>query len=352
MPEPQRPRAAAADPAAWLPDFCSPRTALAVLALAELVLLVVLYAPSPQWPSLGRLASGTLFVQWLALCALVSLCVARGRLARLPVAGGVAGAFAIVLGILLAGTLLAVTIDRALGFGLTRELGSPQQIALSILLVGALVTTGALRYFYVQSQWQREVRAQARAQVRALQARIRPHFLFNSMNTIASLVARRPAEAERAVEDLSELFRAALAAGDELSDLGRELDLVQRYFAIEALRLGPRLVLDWRVGDDVPRDLPIPALLLQPLAENAVLHGIQPLAAGGTVSFVVESLPGSVRIELRNPRNPSPASRPHGHNIGHDSVRERLRFHFGDRAGLEVESRPERYRCVVTLPRA
>ncbi|HVF34648.1 MAG TPA: sensor histidine kinase [Candidatus Saccharimonadia bacterium] len=345
-------RAAPADPAAWLPDFCSPRTALAVLALAELVLLVVLYAPGPDWPTLGRLATGTLFVQWLALCALVSLCVARGRLARLPVATGVAGAYAIVLGILLLGTLLAVTIDRALAFDLTRELGTPQHIALSVLLVGALVTTGALRYFYVQAQWQREIRAQARAQVKALQARIRPHFLFNSMNTIASLVSRRPADAERAVEDLSELFRAALAAGDELSDLGRELDLVQRYLAIEQLRLGSRLALDWRIDDDVPRELPIPALLLQPLAENAVLHGIQPLAAGGTLSFGARREPGVVRIELRNPRNPHPGPRPHGHNIGHDSVRERLRYHFGDRARLDVESGPDFYRCVVTLPQA
>lgn len=351
---PERPAAppTPADPAAWLPDFCSPRTAIAVLALAELVLLVVLYAPSPDWPTLGRLATGTLFVQWLALCSLVSLCLARRRLARLPVPASVAGAFAIVLGILLLGTLLAVTIDRALAFDLTSGLGTPEHIALSVLLVGALVTTGALRYFYVQAQWQREVRAQARAQVRALQARIRPHFLFNSMNTIASLVARRPAEAERAVEDLSELFRAALAVGDELSDLGRELDLVQRYLAIEQLRLGARFAIDWHVADDVPRTLAIPALLLQPLAENAVLHGIQPLAAGGTLTFRAQQAPDGVRIELRNPRHPNPAPRPHGHNIGHDSVRERLRYHFGDRARLEVDSGPDHYRCVVTLPQA
>ena len=345
-----RSRAAPPAPATWLPDFCSPRTALSVLALAQLVLLIVLLAPRPEWPGLGRFAAGTVLVQWLALCALVSLCLARRRLARLSVAMSVAGAYAIVLGILLAGTLLAVTVDRGLEFNLTRDLGTPQHVAMSVLLVGALVTTGALRYFYVQAQWQREVRAQARAQVQALQARIRPHFLFNSMNTIASLVATRPAAAERAIEDLSELFRAALAAGDGLSDLGRELTLVERYLAIEKLRLGERLRIDWRV-DDVPLDLPIPALLLQPLAENAVLHGIQPIAAGGTLAFAVCAVAGGVRIEIGNPRNPDAARRAQGHNIGHDSVRERLRYHFGERASLEVESGPDSYRCVVTLPR-
>ena len=335
----------------WLPDFCSPRTALSVLALAELVLLIVMYSPKPAWPEFGRVVAGTVLVQWLALCSLVSLCLARNALARLSVAMSVAGAFAIVVGIMLVGTLIAVTIDRNLRLGLTWELGTTQQVVMSIALVGALVTAGALRYFYVQAQWQRQVRAQARAQVQALQARIRPHFLFNSMNTIASLVTTRPADAERAVEDLSELFRAALAAGDELSDLGRELVLVERYLAIERLRLGERLRIDWQV-DDAPRALPIPALLLQPLAENAVLHGIQPIAAGGTLSFRVETRADGVRIEIRNPRNPNPGPRRHGHGIGHDNVRERLRYHFGERASLAVESGPDTYACVVTLPRA
>ena len=340
----------AAPPPGWLPDFCAPRTALAVLALAELVLLIVLIAPSPEGPDLARLASGTAFVQWLALCALVALCLARGRLARLPAASGALGAFALVLPILGLGTWLAVTVDRALAFGLTRELGPPERIVFSVVAVGAIVTAAALRYFYVQALWQRGVQAQARAEVQALQARIRPHFLFNSMNTIASLVATRPADAERAVEDLSELFRASLAAGD-VSDLGRELDLVARYLAIEKLRLGPRLAVEWQVDDAVPRELPMPALLLQPLAENAVLHGIQPLARGGTLSLNVRAEPARVVVELSNPRNPNAAPRLAGHQIGHGSVRERLRYHHGERAQLTVESGPDWYRCTVVLPR-
>src|SRR5688572_6300360 len=161
MPEPAPAEREA--PGSWLPDFCSPRTALSVLALAELVLLVVMYSPKPAWPEFGQLLAGTVLVQWLALCSLVSLCLLRRRLAQLSVAMSVAGAFAIVLGILLLGTLIAVTIDRNLRLGLTDGLGTMQEFVLSVMLVGALVTAGALRYFYVQAQWQRQVRAQARA---------------------------------------------------------------------------------------------------------------------------------------------------------------------------------------------
>src|SRR5688500_11628543 len=100
MPE-ARPRAPVDAAPTWLPDFCSPRTALAVLALAQLVLLVVLFARQPGWPTFARVAAGTVLVQWLALCALVSLCLARGRLARMSVGMSVAGAYSIVLGILM-----------------------------------------------------------------------------------------------------------------------------------------------------------------------------------------------------------------------------------------------------------
>src|SRR5262245_26152126 len=132
----------------WLPDFCRSSTALAVLALAELVLLVVIYAPAPHWPGLGELAAGTVLVQWLALCSLVSLCLARKRLAKLSVAMSVAGAFAIVLAILMLGALIAVTIDRNLRMGLTWGLGPTHHFVFSVAVVGGLVTAGALRYFY------------------------------------------------------------------------------------------------------------------------------------------------------------------------------------------------------------
>ena len=120
-----------------------------------------------------------------------------------------------------------------------------------------------LRYFYLQSQWRRQQQAELRARIESLQARIRPHFLFNSLNSIASLVAIDPYKAEQAVLDLSDLFRASLAKPGTLVSWAEELELAKRYLSIEQYRLGERLQLDWQV-DEVPDDLPIPQLTLQP----------------------------------------------------------------------------------------
>ena len=135
--------------------------------------------------------------------------------------------------------------------------------------------------------------------MRALQARINPHFLFNSMNTIASLVRRDPATAERAVEDLSDLFRAALGAGQGESSLDEEIHLAQRYLAIEKLRLGERLQTRFELADDLPRTLVLPRLILQPLVENAVIHGISRLVEGGTIELLARVEGRELRIEVR-----------------------------------------------------
>jgi two-component system sensor histidine kinase AlgZ len=215
--------------------------------------------------------------------------------------------------------------------------------------LAALVTAAAFRYFYVQAQWQRQIRAQARAQVSALQARIRPHFLFNSMNTIASLIRSQPVAAERAVEDLADLFRAALKAGDEPSPLGVEIELVRRYLDIEQLRLGSRLKVEWDIAG-LPEDVPIPALLLQPLIENAVHHGIQPLPEGGVVTIVARTEPERVVISIRNPCAPV-AARGEGNRMALGNIRQRLAYHYGNRAALEMEQGRDYYFCRLSIPR-
>src|SRR5690606_35053040 len=156
-------------------------------------------------------------------------------------------------------------LDRELGLDMTVAEGFGLRFALSCTAIAALLAAALLRYFYIQQQWTSQVFAHARAEVQALQARMRPHFLFNSMNSIASLVRRDPDTAQRAVEDLADLFRAALGAGQGDSTLQEELSLLRRYLAIEALRLGERLRVDWQLEDELPLDLSLPRLLLQPL---------------------------------------------------------------------------------------
>jgi two-component system sensor histidine kinase AlgZ len=201
----------------------------------------------------------------------------------------------------------------------------------------------------VLEQWRARVRAEAKARFEALQARIRPHFLFNSMNTIASLIRSRPAEAEHAVEDLSDLFRAALGSDAALSTLGTELDLMRRYLDIEKLRLGERLRVDMAV-DDLPADLPIPALLLQPLAENAIYHGIQQLPQGGTVTVHGRREADAVVLEIRNPQPPPSVRAAPRNGMALANTRARIEYHFGTRGTLTIDNAAEEFVCVLGLP--
>jgi uncharacterized protein YigA (DUF484 family) len=212
----------------------------------------------------------------------------------------------------------------------------------------ALLGAAMLRYFYVLAEWQARLAAVAHARVEALQARIRPHFLFNSMNTVAALVRVDAAAAERTVEDLSELFRAALGQDDTHSGtLGEELQLVDRYLAIEQLRLGERLRVR-RELHDLPLEASMPTLLLQPLVENAVRHGIQPLREGGEIVLRGVREGGAVRIEIDNPLAEAPTIGGSGHGL--NNVRQRVAYHFGPRASMEAGPRGTRFIVALRVP--
>jgi two-component system sensor histidine kinase AlgZ len=167
------------------------------------------------------------------------------------------------------------------------------------------------------------------------------------MNTVAALVRVDPDAAERTVEDLSELFRASLGAGDKPSTLGAELGLIDRYLAIEQLRLGDRLKVE-RDLVDLPAGMEIPALLLQPLVENAVYHGIQPRRDGGTLRIAGHRVGDSVEIEVANPLPDTSAPARSGHGL--DNVRRRIAYHFGERGALETRNRDGEFRVLVRLP--
>ncbi len=170
-----------------------------------------------------------------------------------------------------------------------------------------MVTALALRYFYVTHEWRHNVELQAKARVHALQARIRPHFLFNSMNTIAALTRSNPARAEEAVQDLADLFRANLNEKRNQISLAEEIDVARTYQRMEQLRLGERLHVDWKI-DSLPTDALVPGLTLQPLLENAIYHGVEPRPDGGVVTVTGEFNKGMITIVVSNP---VPAAEPH-----------------------------------------
>ncbi|WP_329741984.1 sensor histidine kinase [Dyella sp. A6] len=325
-----------------LPDFCSLPALFALFVVGGLTVVVMWLAPDSgrNWRAFSVAMA---FVAWTTLILAVTLCKLAAQLQRLPGHWPYAGAWLWMVLIVALASVVAHWMDAALQLQLIRNGGL--HFVSDNALIAALLGAAMLRYFYVLAQWQARLAAVAHAQVEALQARIRPHFLFNSMNTVAALVRVDPTAAERTIEDLSELFRAALGQhGPRNSTLDEELALVDRYLAIEQLRLGERLRVD-RDTDAAPRDFPMPRLLLQPLVENAVRHGIQPLREGGEVAIRIRRDDDGLIIVIDNPLPAEPVRGGNGHGL--DNVRQRVAFHYGPRA--KVQAGPQARRFVVTL---
>jgi two-component system sensor histidine kinase AlgZ len=339
-------------PAFYLPDFCRARSVLAVILIAALVALLVTLARhgigAGFWTDLARVS---LFLLWAALGTAALWCAARRPLSKLDVRAGTVAALALALAataIVTEGAWwFAEYSNQRLGIvvGPATD-GDHLRMQVRNLAVCAIAAGLALRYFYVSHQWQANVEAEAQSRVRALQARIRPHFLFNSMNTIASLTRSDPRAAEQAISDLSDLFRASLREHRERIPLAHEIEIARAYERVERLRLGERLQVDWQL-DGLPMDAPVPALILQPLLENAVYHGVEPLEHGGTIRITGKRDGSSAVLTIDNPVAPKVIGRRTGHRIGLDNVRQRLELMFHGEAEVEVFEAPERF--VVTL---
>jgi two-component system sensor histidine kinase AlgZ len=337
-----------------LPDLCSPLAALGVVLGSQLLALLLTLARAPAGSDFYTdLSRAALLLLWTSLVCAALLCMLRPRLARLPVRQGSYVAFGITLAGVLVVTEAAYWLGYWLGpFGLgdhwfPSDHGS---FLLRNLAIGALVAAALLRYLYVSQQWQGNVRRQAEARLHALQARIRPHFLFNSMNTIASLTRSDPAAAEEAVEDLAELFRASLGDGRQQISIAEELEICRVYERIERQRLGDRLQIDWRVSG-LPLAAGIPSLTIQPLLENAIQHGIEPAREPSPIRVDGDCTGGAIRISISNPvAAAAKGSNRSGHGLGLANVDERLQLAFGDKARLAIEEADGRYSVTIRFP--
>ncbi|MDH3526202.1 MAG: sensor histidine kinase [Gammaproteobacteria bacterium] len=335
----------------FLPNFCDVRLVFAVVIMAELLAFVlVLVTPSlldDRWSDLGVIS---LFLQWIALTSAALLCLARPLLSRLGNTAAVLISYLLVL--LITALLSETAFWLMVRSTILPSIDSEQNgvFLLRCLGVSAVITAVTLRYLYVQHQWRQQLQAEARARVAALQARIRPHFLFNSMNTIAALTRSDPDTAEEAIHDLSDLFRAALDTVDEHATLDAELTLARRYLNIEALRLGERLAVEWDTAA-LPPDVNVPPLILQPLLENAIYHGIEPLAEGGTIHIRGELTNGWIAIRVSNPvAGRTTGGHNQGNRIAQENIRQRLQLAFGKRAGLETRQQDGHYQVTIRFP--
>jgi two-component system sensor histidine kinase AlgZ len=325
----------------------------AVVLIAELI-AVTLSLARPSGAFLVELARVSMFLQWLGLTSAAVLCYARPWLARLSVPRAATAAFVLLM------LNTAVISEAALLFGasfgaewITGALFPRDHWPFLLRNEGICVIVAAmlLRYFYVTHEWQRHVRAEARSRIEALQARIRPHFLFNSLNTIAALTRSDARRAEEAVEDLADLFRATLRDSHAALRLKEELELTRIYQRIEELRLGERLKVRWDVAE-LPMRAFVPGLTVQPLLENAIYHGIEPLPRGGTVTVSGRVANGQIEIVVANPVAAEPAAVPEraGNRLALDNIRQRLQLAYGDAAALTVERPEGEYRVTMRFP--
>ena len=329
---------------AALPAFCTARVILITLMFGAALALLLALVPGQSGDRWTRFGTILWLVTWIALVTVAVLCAARGQLARL----GLAPMLTMVLLVLLAVTALtsAVAYQALLGIGWQTH-DSVGRFTLHNLVIALIVGLTGIWVFSLHLGNARQLAARSEAELSALHARIRPHFLFNSLNTVAELIASRPAEAEQAVLDLSRVFRAALAA-DDVSPLAEEVDLTRRYLEIERWRLGDRLQVEWQLPDPLP-DAVLPILTLQPLVENAVHHGVERLPE-----------PGPVRIECSLGRHvlhlavendcPAPGAEHPGNGMALANIRDRLGLIFGDAAGLRAIPGGGRFRVELTVP--
>jgi two-component system, LytTR family, sensor histidine kinase AlgZ len=333
----------------YLPDFCRARTVLAIVIICELTALVLALARNEValgfWPDLARTS---MFLLWIGLCGAGMLCVMRGYLNRLSLAKGsvIVLLFTAFL-VLLISTIAYRFGDRA-GWIEGNPMFPQEQWTFLVrnVVIALVVTALALRYFYITHEWRHNVELQAKARVHALQARIRPHFLFNSMNTIAALTRSNPARAEEAVQDLADLFRANLNEKRNEIPLADEIDVARTYQRMEQLRLGDRLRVDWKI-DPLPRDALVPGLMLQPLLENAIYHGIEPRPEGGVVTVVGEFNKGMITIVVRNPLPAANLTMREGNRLALANIKERLELMYDERATVKSGRFDDEY--IVTL---
>ncbi len=331
----------------FLPDFCSLRSVLSVVVLSELFAVILTLAKAgsgiPLWRTLGWTS---LFMQWAGLTGATVLCYGRPMLVKLGNRAAARVSYGLLLLVIVC--LSLVTYGLLLDAGMKGAVGGYATFVLRNLAIGAIVSALILRYFYVTHEARQRLVAESEARLEALQARIRPHFLFNSMNTIASLTRSDPVGAEAAIEDLADLFRASLGEGRGTITLAEELDLTRRYLHMEQLRLGDRLAVEWRL-EGVPEDARIPPLTLQPLVENAIYHGIEPLAGGGIVVITGAVDGEGITLAVTNPVAEGRSERV-GNRIAVDNVRQRLAHHFGAQGGLTAEPTDGHYRVQLHIP--
>ncbi|MAS81820.1 MAG: sensor histidine kinase [Legionellales bacterium] len=335
----------------FLPNFCSAYVLFIVVLSAELLAIILtLTLPLYTEQLIFNFAMNSLYVQWVALSCVGALCMLKSFIAKLTEKKAATFSYLLIL-------LITFIVAKLAWWSLyvyPESIAPDQELYFFFLIrslgVAAIVGAVVLRYLYLQHQWRKDIEATALFHFQALQARIRPHFLFNCMNTIASLTRTKPDLAEQSVLDLAELFRATLLEPTELYQISDEWILCQHYIRIEGHRLGNRLHVEWDI-DSLPNNALVPPLSLQPLLENSIYHGIERLPEGGTINIYGKFEDEKLIILFSNPLPANNFNEAHkGNKQAHDNIRKRLISIFGTKSDLIIENTQQQYTVKLILP--
>jgi two-component system sensor histidine kinase AlgZ len=318
-----------------LPNFRNLGVMLRVLLIANAMALAAAVLKAHSLDTTGRqlVEISTLFQPILLLTLLVLVAIS-------PVLQKMSYPLGILVVVALAA--LVTIIVRQFGATLVESGGGLVRAVIITVAASALI----LSYFNMRSRLLSPALTIARLQ--ALQARIRPHFLYNSLNAVLSLIRAEPRRAETALEDLADLFRVLMQDNRELAPLAREVDLCRQYLDLEQLRLGARLQVAWQV-EDMPADALVPPLVLQPIIENAVYHGVEPAIEPGTISIGIYRKGKALHAIVTNPVRKQ--GRHHsGNKMAMANIRERLALHFDAEASITNTATESTYNVHIVIP--
>lgn len=334
----------------FLPNFCKGEMVLNVVILAEfLAIVLTIVTPAITTSIFQDLFLISLFLQWIAVMSVSALCLAGPSLNKLPEKRALLVAYAMLLCITWLVGELSIWLLASFNYIASARPQWHLYFHAQNLLVSGIINALALRYFVARHQLRQKTLATERVRSQLLRLRIRPHFLFSSMNIIASLTQRAPARAEAAIEDMADLFRLMLDDSKDLMPVQSEMQIARKYLKLEKLRLDKRLNANWSVHG-ITRQAKTPVLILQLLLENAIHHGIEQLPEGGDIDIklLIED-DNQLLISVGNP-TPENEENDQERDAILDNIRLRLKDQYGDDAHLTIQRDSHYFSVEVKHP--
>jgi len=327
-------------------------TAIRIILMAEMVAVIIALGRSSvldkqAWNDLNFFSAYALLVAFMLI---ISLRLLSPILRRVSMVSGSIVTYVLLLGVALIGGELIIYILYDLQYIPQRWPVWRNEFLIRSLVVSAIVGIPTVRMILLRQRALYDARTQQDARLQALQSRIRPHFLFNSLNSVAGLTRKEPDKAEAVLHDLADLFRVLLADARKLVPISAEQEISRQYLEIEKIRLGKRLKIKWNISN-IPRSAQIPALTLQPLLENAIYHGIEPRFAGGTIRIDMWTEDNLLNIMISNPLPDVAHKRlSKGNQIAQDNIRQRLSTQYGSAASMQAFEDGGQYHVKVKMP--